>query len=143
MGIDVYEWLERVGRYEEILNAKLAERERLMSLATRITPNMDGMPRAAGGVSDRVGSAAVKLAALSTDTDEMFERYAKHKQAVTEALVQLPKNEFGALHRRYIQHMTWFEVAADMDKSCAQVFRYHSAGIQRLQEILQEKTPSN
>lgn len=141
--VDVCEWLERVGRYEEILNAKLAERDRLMSFATRITPSMDGMPRGAGGVSDRVGSAAVKLAALSADTDKMLERYMKHKQAVTEALEQLPTNEFGALHRRYIQHMTWYEVAADMGKSCAQVFRYHREGIVRLQEILKRKSPSD
>lgn len=141
--MDIYEWLERVAKYEEILNAKIAERNRVMSLATRITPSMDGMPRPAGGVSDKVGNAAVKLASLSAETDALFQRYMKHKQAVTEALEQLPTNEFGALHRRYIQHMTWYEVAADMDKSCAQVFRYHREGIVRLQEILKRKSPSD
>lgn len=124
----VCDWLDQVKMLDELINAKLAERNQLMDMATKITPELSGMPRG-GGVSDRVGNIAAKLADLAKEADDLVDRYMDHRELVIKTLEKLPPMEYGALHRHFIQYMTWEEVAADMGKSTMQVWRYKKKGL--------------
>lgn len=127
----VCDWLDQVKKLDELINAKLAERTQLMDMATKITPEVSDMPHG-GGVSDRVGTVAVKLADLARETDDLVDRYVDHRDLVIRTLEKLPPMEYGALHRHFIQYMTWEEVAADMGKSYMQVWRYKKKGLEKL-----------
>lgn len=128
---DAAEWLGQVKKLDEMVNAKLAERSQLMDLATRITPNTDGMPHG-GGVSDKVGNVAVRLVDLAREIDDLVDAFVDHRAHVIKCLEKLPAMEYGVLHRYYIQYMTWEEVAADMGKSYMQVWRYKKKGLETL-----------
>lgn len=127
----VCDWLDQVKKLDELIDAKLAERDQLWTLATKITPEMTGMPHG-GGVSDKVGNIAAKLADLAQETNEVVDHFVDYKASVVAALEKLPAKEYGALHRHYIQYMTWEEVAADMGKSYMQVWRYRKKGLEIL-----------
>ena len=127
----VIDWLEKVRKLDELIDAKITERDQLWALATKITPEMSDMPHG-GGVSDRVGNVAAKLADLAKDTDDLVDRYVDHRDLVIKTLEKLPPMEYGALHRHFIQYMTWEEVAADMGKSYMQVWRYKKKGLETL-----------
>ena len=127
----VCDWLDQVKKLDELIDAKLAERDQLWTLATKITPEMTGMPHG-GGVSDKVGNIAAKLADLARETNEVVDHFVDYKASVVAALEKLPAKEYGALHRHYIQYMTWEEVAADMGKSYMQVWRYRKKGLEIL-----------
>jgi len=127
----VCDWLDQVKKLDELINAKLAERQQLWDMATKITPELSGMPHG-GGVSDRVGNTAVRLADLAKETDDLVDRYVDHRDLVIKTLEKLPPMEYGALHRHFIQYMTWEEVAADMGKSYMQVWRYKKKGLETL-----------
>lgn len=132
----IVEWLEHVRKLDELIDANLAERDRLMSLATKITPNIDGMPHK-GGVSDKVSGIAAKLADLAQQTDDLVDMYVDHKATVVAALEKLPANEYGALHRHYIQHMTWEEVAESMQYSTMQIWRFRKSGLEHLKGVIE------
>lgn len=127
----VCDWLDQVKKLDELINAKLAERTQLMDMATKITQEMTGMPHG-GGVSDKVGNVAAKLADLAKETDDLVDRYVDHRNLVIEILEKLPPMEYGALHRHFIQYMTWEQVAEDMGKSYMQVWRYKRSGLKML-----------
>jgi len=127
----VSDWLDQVKKLDELIDAKCAERDQLWTMATKITPEMTGMPHG-GGVSDKVGNIAAKLADLAQETDELVDFFVDYKASVVAALEKLPAKEYGALHRHYIRYMTWEEVAADMGKSYMQVWRYRKKGLEIL-----------
>lgn len=127
----VCDWLDQVKKLDELINAKLAERQQLWDMATKITPELTGMPRGSG-VSDKVGNTAARLADLAKETDDLVDRYVDHRDLVIKTLEKLPPMEYGALHRHFIQYMTWEEVAADMGKSYMQVWRYKKKGLETL-----------
>lgn len=126
--IDVIKWLESVEKLDRLIDAKLAERSQWWDLATRITANMDGMPHGCG-VSDPVGSAGTRLAQLVEETDKLTDMYIDHKRNVLQVLEKLPAKEYAALHKHYIEYMTWEKVAQDMGCSVAQVYRYRDSGV--------------
>lgn len=132
----VIQWLEKVRKLDELIDAKCAERDQLWTLATKITPEMTGMPHG-GGVSDKVGNIAAKLADLAQQTNNLVDQYVDYKQTVIRELEKLPPKQYGTLHRYYIQYMTWEEVAADMGVSNMSVWRYWQAGLKNLADVVE------
>ena len=67
--MNAQEWLEQVRKLDQLINAKLAERDRLKEMATDISPRpMDGMPFDNTGVASRkMENAVVRLIDLADD----------------------------------------------------------------------------
>lgn len=133
--MDVVCFLERVQMLDEMIKAKIAERDQLWDLATNITPVMSGMPHG-GGVSDKVGNLAAKLADLARETNDLIDMYIDHKANVIQTLEKLPAKEFGVLHRIYVQHMTMGECASDMGYSTVQIWRIKRLAMLHLQDVI-------
>ena len=129
----VIQWLERVRKLDELIKAKEAEYNQLMTMATNITPEMTGMPHA-GGVVDKVGNYAVKLAMKAEETNDAWDRYIDERDAVIRVLEQLPAKEYGVLHREYIRYMTQEAIAEDMGYSRMQVWRIKQSALRMLQK---------
>lgn len=135
---EVINWLEKVKKLDELISAKMAERDQLFALATSLTANLDGMPHGSG-ISDKVGNAASKLAQVANDIDKQVDKYINHKAEIINALEKLSANQYGALHRHYVLFMPWEEVAYDMDRSYMQVMRYRKKGLKNLQKYKGER----
>lgn len=133
--MDVIYFLERVRMLDELIKAKIAERDQLLDLATSITPVMSGMPHG-GGVSDKVGNIAIKLADLARETNDLIDKYIDHKAMVVQVLEKLPAKEFGVLHRIYVQYMTMSECASDMGYSTVQIWRIKRLATLHLQDVI-------
>lgn len=135
--MNVREWLEKVKRLDELIDTKIAEREQLLSLATKVVSDMDGMPHAKGGVSDPVGSNVVKMVAIAEETNRLIDQYIDHRQKVIEALESLPEMEYIVLHKYYIQFKTWEQVAEETHYSSVQIWRIKTKALERLQDIIE------
>ena len=131
----VIDLLESVKKLDELLIAKEAERQQLWTLATRMTPEMTGMPHA-GGVTDKVGNIASKLAQLAKDTDDAWDRYLAQKNHVIALLEKLPANEYGVLHREYVRYMTQEDIARDMSYSTVQIWRIKQNALESLKHVM-------
>lgn len=132
----VISWLEKVRKLDELIDAKCAERDQLWALATKITPVVSDMPHG-GGVTDKVGNVAVKLAQLAEETNDLVDRYADYKQMVISELEKLPRKQYGVMHRYYIRYMTWEEVAEDMGVSSMTVWRWWQDGLKNLADVVE------
>lgn len=130
-------WLEQVRKLDQLIEAKIAERDRLIALATDITPGpMDGMPHSnTGTVSQRMQNAVINLIMLEQELDRIIDKYADYKQEVVKVLETLPDKEYGVLHRHYIRYMTWEQVAEEMGYSTVQIWRIKKNGLKILENI--------
>lgn len=131
---DVQERLKRIKLMDELINAKLAERDQLVELATSITPNLDGMPRGSG-TSDKVGNAAVRLVVMAKEIDRLIDQYVDFKREVIGSLEKLPEVEYLVLHKRYVQGLSWGRIAKDMNYSRQQVWRVNVKALESLKHV--------
>ena len=101
-------WLEQVQKLDQLIDAKLAERDRLKELATDVSSKpMDGMPFSdTGVVSQKVQDVVINLVMLADEINKLIDQYVDHKQQVVKALEQLPSKEYCILHSHYIRYMT-------------------------------------
>lgn len=129
------QFLEKLEKLNEMINAKTDERKSLIELAGKTTTELNGMPHGSG-VSDNVGNIAAKLADLSKETDRLIDQYVDYKKMVISAIERLPAKEYGVLHRYYIQNMTWGEVAEDMGYCEMQVYRIRSKALNDLNHVI-------
>lgn len=137
--MNVVYWLEQVGKLDELINAKNAEYDRIMALATSITAKApDGIPHSNNGtVSDPVGNSAVKLARLSEEINALIDKYVDYKQEVVSALEKLPEKEYGVLHRYYIRYMTFEKIAEDMGFCRQQIWRIKKKALKNLEDVIE------
>lgn len=133
---DVQLWLEKVAKLDELVNAKIAEREQVLTLGTKITPELSAMPHGAG-VSDKVGNAAQRLADMAVELNDLIDLYINHRQAVIDALEKLPPKLYRAMHKHYILYQTWEDIAADMNKSTVTMWRWHMKSLEILQNVVE------
>lgn len=135
----VQEWLENVKKLDLLIDAKNAERDRLMAMATDISPKMpDGMPFSfSGTVSRKVEDAVIKLIALAEETDRLVDQYIDCKQKVIKELEKLPEREYAVLHKRYILYKTWEQIAEELSYSTVQIWRISKNGLKILEDVIE------
>jgi DNA-directed RNA polymerase specialized sigma24 family protein len=136
MPMNAEEWLEGLKKLDELIDAKVAEKERIKALLTNTVGSLNGMPHAPG-ITDKVGNLTVKLITLEEELNTLIDRYVDDKAAVVKALEQLPYREYGVLHRYYIRRMTLEQVAEDMGYCTMHVWRIKESGLNVLQDVME------
>lgn len=132
------EYLSRIDRLDARIFDLLTEKQRLMEMATRLSPDMTGLPHASG-VSDRVGSAAVKLASVDEEINRTVDRLIDARAEVTALLEMLPDDEYKVLHQYYVQQRVVGAIAENWtprEITERQVFRIKARALRRVQAIL-------
>ena len=131
----VIEWLEQIAKLDELIQAKEFEIADIMAQATKMTASISGMPHG-GGVSDKVGDNAVKLADRHT---EELNALKQQRQYIINTIKLLPANEFGVLHREYVRGMSQEWIAEDMNYSTVQVWRIKKKALYLLGDMLKKR----
>ena len=134
--MNVREWLEGLKRLDELIDAKIAEKERVRALMVNTVGSLDEMPHAPG-ITDKVGNLTVKLITLEEELDALIDKYVDDKAEIVNAIEQLPDREFGVLHRYYIRRMTLEQAAEDMGYCTMQIWRIKENGLNILQDVME------
>jgi RNA polymerase sigma factor (sigma-70 family) len=133
--MNAHDWLCRVTDLDGLITAKLEERDQLMALATKCTGDMDGMPRGSG-TSDKVGNAAVKLADMAKEIDDLVDEYVDLKREVNAALDKLDACDQVILRRLYLQGMSQVKVAELMGVCTMTVWRQKVKALKNLEDVM-------
>ena len=136
--MDVREWLESVGKLDELINAKIEERRRLNEIATDTSAKMpDGMPFSnTGTVNQKMQNAVVDLVMLAQELDRLTDKYIDEKQKIIAAIEKLPEKEYAILHRCYIRRMKIEAISEDMGISTVSVWRIKKKALKNLANVI-------
>lgn len=137
--MNVREWLEGVGKLDELINNKLEERRRLNEIATDISGKMpDGMPfNNTGLVNQKMQNAVINIIMLEQELDRLTDKYINEKQKVIAAIEKLPEKEYTILHRYYIQGTKIEKIAEDLDISTVSVWRIKKKALKNLENVIE------
>ena len=125
------EYFGRIDMLEALIQARLADYEKLFATATKMTAGMDGMPHGTE-VTDKVGGIGAKLADYSRQIDMLIDQKAE----TVKIMEKLKPNEYSVLHRLYVLGMTWEEAAEDLHIGTTTVDRYRKSGLENLKSVV-------
>lgn len=109
----IEERFEKIREMDEAINRKLQRKDEIMRCGTKITPSLDGMPHAPG-VSDKVGSAAQKIADLEAEIDRNIDDLVAYKEEMHKLICSLPKLHYDVLRLYYIRGMSIGQVGEEL-----------------------------
>ena len=133
------EWLDNIKKLDQLIDSKIEERERLISIATDISAKpFDGMPHSnTGMVSQRMQNAVCELVDLEQETQKIINKYIQCKKEIIATIEKLPEKEYGVLHRYYIRHMTIEAIAEDMGLCTVQIWRIKKKALKSLSNVIE------
>lgn len=137
--MNVYEWLGQIQKLDELINAKIAERDRYIAMAEDISAKpIDGMPfNNTGTVSQKMQNAVVNLVMVSHEIDRLVDQYVDLKREVVKVLEKLPAREYGVMHRQYIQGKTQEQIADEMGYCTTQIWRIKKNALKILEDAIE------
>lgn len=135
--LDAKRYLQQIRLYDSRISAKLEELQHTKEMALRVTPTLKKDAASGTGTQDKLAEAVAKMVDLEAAINEDISRYIAAKQEISAALEKLSDpDQLQVLHKRYVQYMTWEQIACDMNMSYRNVCYIHGKGLQSVNQIL-------
>lgn len=133
------EYLKQIRKLDKMIENKVFERERLISLAygTTAKPGGDRVQTSTGTqkMADAVSAAVDIDKEIKEDTQEIV----RLKSEVIQTIEQLDAEEYDVLHKVYVQYYTLYEAARKLGRSKSWAYKVHKKAIRNVQEILNRR----
>lgn len=135
--IDSKKYLQQIRLYDSHIDTKLEDLHHLKEMVTKITPTLKDDVVSCGCDQDKLGDAIAKIVDLEAEIDRDIDRYVAAKQEISATLDKLTDpDQLQVLHKRYVQYMTWEQIACEMNMSYRNVCYIHGKGLQTVNQIL-------
>jgi len=126
------QYLLRYRQAEREVQLLMEEKERLLALATKVTPSYSGETRSSGS-GDRVGAAVDKIVQCEEEINRAIDRAVGLRTEIKGAIATVPDWKLREiLTRRYILGQKWEQVAWEMSLEFRWVLRLHGMAIAEL-----------
>lgn len=140
------EYLNKLKWLESEIEKLEDEEKVLWSLATSVTPNMDGMPHTSGE-SDKMTASVNRIIKAKEATVALKAEYALARQDILAHIKMLPPKQYDVLYWLYVKkrenrkkgqkwYYTWSEVADNLGCSEENIRKTRRRAIKNLQKIL-------
>lgn len=125
------EYLSQGWLLDQRIDARIAERERLMAKVTAArSPSLSGMPR--GGKHDWT-DAVDRAADLSAEIDADIKELCRLKREIGETIERVDDYKCRTLlELRYRNYYTWERIAEELHYEVRQVYRLHGEALQKV-----------
>lgn len=138
------EYLCRIGKCDDRINAMLAEVDGLYAMVTKITPTLKSDVVTGGGPQDKIGEAVAKIVDLKDEINREIDKYVDMKREAAALLDKLENHLYYIiLHRKYVQHESLEQIAADMHYTYRWVCILHGRALQEFQAVLDKRNAND
>lgn len=136
---DAKRFLQQIRLYDSRINAKLAERDRLKAMMTKITPTLRDVPSSGSGGQDKISDAMAKLIDLEAEIDREIDSLVDARNSVVGTIDKVMDTQMHeVLCKRYIAFKTWEQIAFEIGKSYQWTWSIHGKALQAVEEILKK-----
>ena len=142
-------YLNQLQEIDGDIQNMLAEVERWRLIAYHITASnqtvkVNGIEYAmdrvqSSGSQQKMADAVCKYIDIEDDIKRELSILAEKRKEITGTIRMLPYNKRNVLHKRYVQDMSFDEIALVCDKSRSWVTSIHGRALQDVQAILDER----
>jgi len=138
--LNTKDFLQQIELFDNHINNKLEELERLRSLTLKITSSLKQDVVSASGSQDKLGDAVAKIVDLQNEINQSIDLYVDRKREVNRVLEQIRDVDyFQVLSKRYLLYEPWEQIAMEMGYTYRHITRLHGEALQAVRKILNEK----
>lgn len=130
------EFLEQIKMLDEIIENKQAEVQRWRDIANNTAVNMSGERVQTSGNHDAMENAICTY--LDIEREEIDTLLAKRKSIIN-VIEQLPPIEYDLLFKKYVQHLSLKEIAANKGMSYSWATTTHGKALKRVQKLIDKE----
>ena len=128
------EYLRQLKTLDNVINAKLLEKERIRALATKVTSNLG--ERVQGSGSGGIENIIIKITELEAQINADIDRLVDLKAEASQIIDILEDNKHKAiLSMYYVSNLTFEQVAENTDISSRWVRKIHGKALKKFEEI--------
>ena len=128
------EYLRQLKTLDNLINAKLLEKERIRALATKVTSNLS--ERVQGGGFGGIENTVIKITELEIQINADIDKLVDLKVEATQIIDSLENNKHKAvLSMYYVSNLTFEQVAENTDISSRWVRKIHEKALKKFEEI--------
>lgn len=128
------EYLRQLKTLDNVINAKLLEKERIRALATKVTSNLG--ERVQGGGFGGIENTVIKITELEIQINADIDKLVDLKAEATHIIDSLENNKHKAiLSMYYVSNLTFEQVAENTDISSRWVRKIHEKALKKFEEI--------
>lgn len=135
--MDARSFLRQPERLDAQIKNKMIERQQWREMALGITANMGGERVQSSGSKSKMADALDRCVDMEAELDAIIDELIDAKRAVIRVIERLESaTEYNVLHMRYIQYMTFAEIADHYGKEYGWATTVHGRARNNVQAIL-------
>lgn len=127
------EYLRQLKTLDNVINAKLLEKERIRALATKVTSNLG--ERVQGGGSGGIENTVIKITELEIQINADIDKLVDLKAEATQIIDSLGDNKHKAiLSMYYVSNLTFEQVAENTDMTFRWIHKLHGRALKEFEK---------
>lgn len=108
-----------------------SEKQGWLEKATAVSPNLSDMPKSGG--TDKIQNAVCRIADIEQKINRDIDRQIDLRERIEAAICAIPDGRLRDLMRyRYIDGMTWEQIAVEMHYSYVHICRMHGQALAQI-----------
>ena len=132
------QYLRQLKDIDNLISVKLAERERILSLGTRLSPALTDVRVDSSPPQDKIGDVAIRLAELAEEINRQIDRLVDLKQEATDLIDEIEDFRLRTLlYQYYVLNNTLEQTAVNMDITFRWVQRQHKKALQVFETVFE------
>lgn len=129
------EYLNQIKFLDIRINDKLAEREALWSLATKVTPTLSKAKVSGGSENDKIGNIVAKIVALDEEINNKIDEFIDFRNVIIKQIENIRDVRYQSLlKKRYVEYKDLSVIAAEMNYEYATILKLHGKALQMFEE---------
>ena len=132
-------YLKQVEKLDTIIQNKIVEKEQWKAIALGVTSHSDGERVQSSGRPSKMADAVDRCVDIEKEIDCLIDRLVELKRDITGVIEQLNATEYDVLHKKYIQHLSYCEIADAKRRDYNWVTTIHGRALKNVQRILDER----
>lgn len=133
------DFLLQIEKIDKIINNKVFELEQWKAIALGTTAQMGGERVQSSSSQQKMADAVAMYIDIQAEINASIDKLYDTKREVIKVIEQLKATEYDVLHKKYVQGLTFDEIAAFYGMAYTWATTVHGRALKHVQDILDEK----
>ena len=121
------------------INNKIAEKQQLYSMATKVTSTWSQDKTGGNQATDKIGNMVAKIADIEAEINRMIDEYVDLKNRIIHQIEQIEDERYyNILHKRYVQYKDFSVIASDMCYEYKSIINLHGNALKEFSKIIDD-----
>lgn len=130
------DFLQQLKKLDYMIQNKIYEKEQWKTIAMGTTAQMGSERVQSSGSQQKMADAIGKYVDMEKEIDRIIDALVDTRNDVLSVIERLNVTEYDVLHKRYVQYMSFDEIAAAYDRSTSWSTTIHGRALKKVQKIL-------